>query len=262
VTPTDSSSGYESKYDQRLADYALAVWNWPFYRPWELSSQDKLLAITLLSHAEGFPMPDYSVFCEDTVQAAFYSSVDNRPMLTSLTFKRIGGAPVLADTQLLANDLADYWILRVEPLLSVDHRFDFCIVVPLNGDFTLIWGSTNAPEKGGIGGLVMPNNVAFRLELSTGVAGRPYHGWNSFTGLSRTVITKNTVVQTWADDLANVWSGVGPLANALGWEWVVTSTRFAGAPRVAGIMTPITQVYYKDLTVDSTRHRLPNRRFS
>lgn len=207
-------------------------------------------------------MPDYSVFCLDTVQAAFYQNVSGRPMLTSLTFQHISGAPVLADTQLLSNTLAAYWILRVEPLLSTQHRFDVCVVVGLNYDFTLVWGSSNAPAFGGIAGLVMPNNVGFRLEYKTGLGGRAHRGWGTLTGLSRAVVTESQVAQSWADDLVNAWSGIGPEANAVGWEWVVTSTRLASAPRAVGIMTPITNVYYKDLVVDSTRHRLPGRRFS
>lgn len=206
-------------------------------------------------------MPDYSVFVQDTVQCAFYGDLDGRATLTSVTFRKNGGAPVLADTQLLSNQMADYYILRVLPLLSNEFRFDFAIVVPLNMDFSIIWGSSNPSTHGATANPAMPNNVGFRVELATAGAGRAYRGWNTFSGIPRVVVTKNTVDQTWADNLVGVWVGLGPLANALGWEWVVTSTHVDGGPRAVGITTPITQVYYKDLTVDSIRHRLPGRRF-
>lgn len=217
--------------------------------------------IALVAYQMGEMMPDYAVNTPDTVQCALYWELDTRLCLTSLTFRHNGGPPVAADASLLAEQMAEYYILRVLPLLSDELRFDFAIVVPLNGDFSLIRGSTNDFANGGVHNPSMPNNVGFRLELRTALTGRAYMGWNTFCGLPRVVVLKNAVSQIWADDLVSQWVGIGPLANALGWEWVVTSNELAGAPRTEGITTPITTVSYKDLVIDSARHRIPTRRF-
>lgn len=207
-------------------------------------------------------MPDYSVYTADTVQCAFYSTLDGRTILNSTTFKRTSGSPVAADAQLLADQMAAYWRLRVLPHLSHRIQAEQAIVVPLNGDFSLIRGSTLPQQLGGEMGTCLPNNVGFRIDMHTGTPGRAYRGWTTFVGLPAHRVVDNTVDLAWAEDMLSAWVGVGPLANALGWEWVVTSTHEAGLPRAAGVTTPITTVSYKDLTVDSCRHRLPNRRFS
>lgn len=207
-------------------------------------------------------MPDYSVYTADTVQCAFYTLLDNRLILNSTTFKRTSGSPTAADAQLLADQLGAYWRLRIHPLLSSDSMAEQAIVVPLNFDFTLIRGTTLPVVPGGIAGGSMPNNVGFRIDFKTLTPGIGYRGWTTVCGIPRAVVTKSRVALSWAEDMLAAWVAIGPLVNGLGWEWVVTSTHLGGAPRAAGVTTNITHVEYKDLQVDSCRHRLPARRFS
>lgn len=231
-------------------------------KPWDYAKGLKEHASVCSVCKGDSTMPDYSVNTPDTVQCAFYSTLDGRTILNSTTMRRTFGSPDAVQAQTLADQMAVFWRVRILPHLSHRIQAEQAIVVPLNGDFSLIRGSTAPQQLGGEMGVSLPNNVGFRLEMHTGLPGRAYRGWTTFVGIPAHRVTDNTIDTAWADDLVSAWAFLGPTVNALGWEWVVTSTHDAGVPRATGITTPITTVTYKDLIVDSCRHRLPNRRFS
>lgn len=207
-------------------------------------------------------MPDYSVSVPDTVQAGIYQLLDERPIFSSLTFRRISGPLIYTDLLQWADTLWVWFATQVQPTLSNEHRLDQVSVLSLDHSQFNVAGSTRPQHFGVINGQAMPNNVGFRLEFKTAGIGRANRGWNTVIGLPRLHITKSRVDLFVATTLQAAYAELIPLAASNGWEWVVTSTRLAGAPRAVGITAPITLVEYKDLVVDSCRHRLPNRRFS
>lgn len=206
-------------------------------------------------------MPVYSVSVPDTVQAISQGRIGGRFTETSWCFQRIGGHYTVPDLQTLADELHDYWRSYFRPHLSRDFELNqvFCIGLdPFGHAFAV---SHRDPFVGAASEGAMPNNVGFRLDHNTGIAGQAYRGWNTMPGIPRSRVIGNQVTQAYADGVQGALSGILTLANGLGWNWVVASTVEAGVPRVVGLATPIISVTYKDLIVDSSRHRLPGRRF-
>jgi hypothetical protein len=207
-------------------------------------------------------MPDYTVSVPNTAQAGIYQLLDERPIFSSLTFRRVDGVLSYDNLLAFAHELRIWYATQVEPYLSHDHRLDQVSFLSLDHSQFNVAGTTEPQLLGGNLSPSLPNNVGFRLEFKTALSGRAYRGWNTVIGLPRVHVLNSRVDAFLAIVLQVAYAELIPLSATNGWEWVVTSTRFAGAPRAMGITTAITTVTYKDLVVDSCRHRLPNRRFS
>lgn len=205
-------------------------------------------------------MPNYTVFVPDTVQALIVQNKDFRVVKNSLTFKYQSGTPPFPTYFDLAHALFDYWRLRILPVQSDELQLGAVLVAGLCPYSGATPGYGLFPFPHGFGGVGMPNNVGFRVEFNRNDTERAHRGWNTLCGIPRSVVVGSKVTQTYADSVIEQFVGIGIVANTVGYDWVVTSTELAGVPRTTGITTPVTLIDYKDLTVDSARHRLPGRR--
>jgi hypothetical protein len=206
-------------------------------------------------------MPIYGVSVLNTVQAVLFGTLDSRIIETCWCFQHLSGHYSSAQGTTLANNLYSQWNTRFRPLISQDFALNSVFIIGLDPFADVVTGKFGPTISGGVAEGSAPNNVGFRVELETTALGRAYRGWNTFVGIPRSKVTNSRIDQVWADALTAAMSSIGPLANALGWNQVIASTRAAGAPRVAGIATEVVSWRYKDLIVDSCRHRLPGRSF-
>jgi len=145
--------------------------------------------------------------------------------------------------------------------LSSDYNTPVVIGVGLTTLFEFVVASFDFSGIHGGMGISAPNNVNFRVDFKTGLSGRAYRGWNSVCGLPTQVLDRNNIDITWADNVKRAYEQLPLIALAHQFDWVVVSRFDAGLPRVAGIVTPITTVSYKDLIIDSYRRRIPGRHF-
>lgn len=116
------------------------------------------------------------------------------------------------------------------------------------------------PANGARTSAALPNNVSLAVKWGTGLAGRSYRGRTFHVGLCDDQVTGNTVLAATQTSLKTKYDFIRiALDNALlGVEFGVLSRFNNGAPRAAGILTPITGVGIDPVT-DSQRRRSPGR---
>jgi hypothetical protein len=109
---------------------------------------------------------------------------------------------------------------------------------------------------GGVAGEAVPNNVAACVSFRTGGRGRSARGRNFVPALPGSLVTLNTLDPAFISDLIGVYDELkGPGTFLVGWQWVVVSRFTAGAPRVAGVPMPVTEVVMVGDKVRSMRSR-------
>lgn len=106
---------------------------------------------------------------------------------------------------------------------------------------------------------VLPNNVTIAVSFRTSRRGRSFRGRNYFAALAEDQVVANNITGPTAAAIVGAYEDLldGPLADD--WQWGVVSRYSGGAPRAAGIFTPVTSVLVTDTVVDSQRRRLPGR---
>lgn len=207
-------------------------------------------------------MPNYAVSVPNTAQVAIYHDLYGRLILTSLTYEFMAGSPTMDDGFSLAKYVEDWWDTSILPLLSQQLARSVTIALSLDHGNFWVTGTTGPIVPGGKGSDAAPGNVGFRVDFDTALAGRAYRGWNTIPGIAIEDIRHNDISPTLAADFAAAYNAMLPGVAVTGWRWVIVSTMEAGAPRVTGVTTSVTNARFKDTVVDSSRHRLTNRRFS
>lgn len=116
------------------------------------------------------------------------------------------------------------------------------------------------PANGQRTSAALPNSVSLAVKWGTGLAGRSYRGRTFHIGLCDDQVTGNTVLAATQTSLKTKYDFIRiALDNALlGVEFGVLSRYHNGAPRAAGILTPITGVGIDPVT-DTQRRRSPGR---
>lgn len=207
-------------------------------------------------------MPNYNVSVPDTAQVAIYHDLEGRLLLTSLTYRFMAGSPANTDAKALADYIQFWWRTQVLIYLSQRLVHSVTIAVSLDHSNFYVEGTTALLQPGGEGSDPLPNNCGFRIEFDTALDGRAHRGWNTIPGVPLGAYFRNRVKDTWADAIVDAYNTMLIGVAAVGWQWVITSTMEDAAERAEGITTPVTLARYKDLVVDSSRHRQIGRRFS
>jgi hypothetical protein len=106
---------------------------------------------------------------------------------------------------------------------------------------------------------VLPNNVTFALQRSSGMTGRSARGRIYWQGLAEETTVGNTVTTAFANAVVEAIEGTDAAAAALTWIPVIVSLYENLLPRSAGVTFDILNWKWVDRTIDSMRRRLPGR---
>lgn len=118
---------------------------------------------------------------------------------------------------------------------------------------------TGLPIAGTNAGPSAPNNVTLAIKKGTGLVGRSFRGRTYHIGLSEGSYTNNTVIPSDVTALRDAYDALRePLGAVIPVDMCVLSETSNGAPRAAGICTPVTGIGV-DPVLDSQRRRLPGR---
>lgn len=117
--------------------------------------------------------------------------------------------------------------------------------------------TTGLPIVGDDTNEAMPNNVTWCIKLATGHAGRSYRGRLYVVGLTTASTTGNLVDTAVVSEIVDTWQLLIGVAQSAGFDWGVLSLQEGGAPRAAGVFTPITDVTFVDRQLDTQRRRMP-----
>ncbi|HKH19362.1 MAG TPA: hypothetical protein VKB53_00360 [Gammaproteobacteria bacterium] len=190
----------------------------------------------------------------DIAQVTIHGSVDNQLTINDLYFFSSGGIN-LTNLATLEAAIATWVIGELAPLLSDDWTATKVRCVDLT---TQTGPVVEVPvvATGGTAGEACPNNVAAVVSFRTAQRGRSARGRNFVPAVPGSLVTLNTLDAGWITDIITAYlSLVGAGTFVLGWQWVVLSRVFEGAPRAVGIGIPITSTLMTTNTVKSMRSR-------
>lgn len=109
------------------------------------------------------------------------------------------------------------------------------------------------------GGNPLANSITLAVKLATGFTGRSKRGRSYWPGLTTDdMADANHVTGAFASDLAVVFDHLITLLEGAGTPLSVLSLFTSGLPRLAGVLTHITNALV-NTTVDNQRRRLPDR---
>ena len=181
--------------------------------------------------------------------------VDGCLTVNDLYFEISGGGINQTNLAALVFVVSTWFTGNLAPLLSDDWTSERVIGVDLTSNVGPR-SELSVSTPGGVAGEANPNNVAACVSFRTGGRGRSSRGRNFVPGIPGSVVTLNTLDPAFISDLIGVYDGVkGPGTFLTGWQWVVVSRFTAGAPRVAGVPSPVTEVVMVGNTVRSMRSR-------
>lgn len=117
---------------------------------------------------------------------------------------------------------------------------------------------TGLPLTGAAAAGAAPNNVAVCVSFLTAQRGRAYRGRVYMAGFQEAIFTNSRIPTANAALYEADFAQLNTDLTTAGFTHVVVSRYPVTGPRVAAIVTPITD-YHVDLIVDSQRRRLPGR---
>lgn len=189
-----------------------------------------------------------------TVQATINGRVDGQLTINDVYFQN-SGAVTPTNMNTLAVALGNWVEAELAPLLSEDWTSERVRVI----DLQTITGPVverQVVAAGGVTGEAAPNNVAACVSLRTDQRGRSARGRNFVPGIPNSVITLNTLSNTFINDLVTAYTTLtGAGVFSAGWQMVIVSRVSDGQPRVEGLPIPVTSVTMVGTSVRSMRSR-------
>lgn len=174
-------------------------------------------------------------------------------------FIRAGGI-FISDMEALGTAVLNWWDTEMAPLLSNNLALTGAKVTDLSSatdpvvELPLV-----TPNPGDISAASVPNNVALVTSFLTLSRGRSYRGRVYTPGLSTgSILTPTTVAAAQAMALSVAYAELGATATTEGFTHAVVSRYTGGAPRAAGVATPVDS-YRTEQYLDSQRRRLAGR---
>ena len=188
-------------------------------------------------------------------QISIQGRVDGQLTVNNRYFEISGGGIVVANLQVIVNEVHNWAITSLAPQLSEDWTYERTE----GRDLSVVDGPVAAasfPTPGGVSGEAAPNNVAACVSLRTGMAGRSGRGRNYLPGIPNSAITLNTLDSTFMSNIITInLDMIGAGTFSAGWQWVVLSRYNAGVLRANGIGIPITSTVFSSPYVASMRSR-------
>lgn len=195
----------------------------------------------------------------DTAQFNFRGVVNGELVENTLYFKD-ATAITAVDLANTADSLAAGWSTDICAVLGTQYVFTSCFARDLTVDAGFEHESfVGTGTSGGVAGAALPNNVSWVVKFLTGLAGRSFRGRNYVAGLNAGMVSDQDILGGRADDIVTQYTLFLTSNKPAGWDWVIASRFHLNAPRVTGITTPVTNVGFTDLVIDSQRRRLPGR---
>jgi len=191
----------------------------------------------------------------DVAQVRLEGRIDGQLTLNNLYFEVSGGGITPVNIATLANAVAAWFLDELTPELSQDwsavrvQAFDL-------GDPAGAAATATSAGPGGVAGESAPNNVAACISIRTASRGRSGRGRNFLPGVPNSLITLNTLDNTFMATLVSVYEQlIGPGTFLAGWQQVIVSYYTAGALRVAPLVQPVVGVEFTTPYVRSMRSR-------
>jgi hypothetical protein len=160
----------------------------------------------------------------------------------------------------ITETIFDWWDTHLRPIQSNQVQLREVVATDLTtSDGQVFTRVSSPPVSGGNLAPALPNNCTYCISFRTFKRGRSFRGRNFSIGMTENDATNSQVDPAYATALQDAYVQIPALVNAVDWVWVVVSRFSNGAPRVAGLATPVATIFVFDGIMDSQRRRLPGR---
>lgn len=154
-------------------------------------------------------------------------------------------------------DVADAWDASFqEPLRSTASELvSFTTTNESSSSGGAFIKTLQPPRPGGRMGTILPNNVAGVISTRTGLRGRSFRGRTYLAGITENDVVLDEFTPEFIEEVLDVYEELQSAMTTAGFTWVVASRYTNNAPRVTGILTPVTELRMNE-RVDTQRRRL------
>lgn len=199
-----------------------------------------------------------AIYTPATIKVVLNFSVNGQPVANVLHVRTVGAVAVTpTDVQAAATTFSNWVVANLQNSQGTGIQLIDVTATDISGPGGAQFiTQPGTPEYGQVASPSLPNNVAFVIKFTTGLSGRSYRGRFYFCGLTESQVGGNLINQADADNIVGAFNALPTALAAVDLEHVVVSTFTNGAPRAAGVATPITTYSYTDLVVDTQRKRL------
>ena len=168
--------------------------------------------------------------------------------------------PDAATLLLLAGLFADWWVPDMRPNISPAAQLTEVYAVDMStasGETATY--NTGLPSAGGSGSPSVPNNVAFCITFRTAFRGRSFRGRSYVLGIPEDKFDVSRMLPAAVTGYVTAYNNLIDQLQTIDTPLVVVSKYADGAPRAAGVATPVQIAIALDNVADSQRRRLPGR---
>lgn len=170
-------------------------------------------------------------------------------------FEQLSGPAVAADLVDVYNDFCIWWGAEMDIYTAL--AVDLANVTVRALDSMTSPTYTNSPGLSGtIVSDALPPNSTIAVSLRTALGGKSGRGRLYQAGLPESLVSGKFLSSTVAGNLQIAYENLLTAPSFSGRPWSVLSKYTAGAPRAAGLLTPITSITFTDFRMDSMKTRL------
>lgn len=154
----------------------------------------------------------------------------------------------------------NWWVTSMKPNVPPDISLEAVEVTDASVSGGLgVEYTTGLPVTGSNSNPPMPQNVTAAVKLTTGHTGRSYRGRSYVVGLPNSFRdNKGHLTSAAQTAIDTAYEALIDALQAATWDLAIASLYSGGAPRAAGILTPVIAASV-NLALDSQRRRLPER---
>lgn len=175
-------------------------------------------------------------------------------------YYQFAGSIAFADLVDLTEHLYDWWDTSLKPIQSAACALREVYARDISSEFGIAYARVSSPPEPGTNlSPTLPNNVTVAIGFRALQVGRSFRGRNYSVGMCEGDVTGNLIGGTYATDLQAAYSAMRASVQTIDWLWGIVSRYSGGAPRVAGVFSPVAVLGFTDGIVDSQRRRLPTR---
>lgn len=190
----------------------------------------------------------------DTVLCVARFALGTEEWTNTLWFHRPNFTPAEQDT--ICDVVDQYWGGALKAGMSNQASYLDTTCYDMNSDTGRIVVNNDTAGIGGTTGESLPLNVAMCLTMYTAWRGKSGRGRVYVGGGVEAQLSNGAWVAATVNDRLAKLQAVGTSASAAGWTHVIVSRYTDGAPRVQGVVNPVTEYASRSLKATTQRRRL------
>lgn len=197
-----------------------------------------------------------------TVKCAVIASLFGQTIANTLYFA-FPDDPLASEVLQLAASVGEWAVGALCPVLSEDYVYKRTEATDISAEGMPAYTNTiGADTTGAIASVSAPGGTCLAVSFRSALGGRSYRGRNYVSGIPLAALEGNQLASAYVTGYVEAYEALVPdyvfddLPAAV---HVIASRYHLGAPRVAGVTTPVLTYLATNADIDSQRRRLTGR---